>query len=151
MGRLIRYQGAIVRNDQVLLIKHRERASGRSYWLFPGGGIEPGETPEECVRREMKEETGLDVQVVRLALDLPEPASDSPYRRHSTYLCQAPDGEPRPGYEPEPQASSSYAIVEVKWFDLRDEVGWDLEMVHDPFTYPQVQQLRRALGYLPAG
>ncbi len=34
-------------------------------WVFPGGRIEPGETPEACATRESKEETGLDVEIVR--------------------------------------------------------------------------------------
>ena len=69
MRRVIRYQGAIVRNDHILLIQHTEHASGRSYWLIPGGGIEADETEEACVQREMHEETCLEVQVQRLLLD----------------------------------------------------------------------------------
>ena len=151
MGRDVRYQGAIVRDDQLILIRHRMDADGRTFWIFPGGGIEARESPEECVRREMKEETDLDVRVVRLVLDVPEPASDSPYRRLKTYLCEARRGQAKAGFEPEipERAATSYAIVDVKWFDLRDESDWDPEMLCDPFTYPQVQSLRQALGYLP--
>jgi ADP-ribose pyrophosphatase YjhB (NUDIX family) len=57
----IRYQGAIIRDHQILLIKHTtEKDTGTSYWIFPGGGIEPDETEEDCVRREMKGETNLE-------------------------------------------------------------------------------------------
>jgi 8-oxo-dGTP diphosphatase len=35
-------------------------------WEFPGGGIDFGETPEEAILREVKEETGLEVKIVRL-------------------------------------------------------------------------------------
>lgn len=45
MIRDIRYQAAIIHNRQILLIQHREHASGRSYWLLPGGGREAKETP----------------------------------------------------------------------------------------------------------
>ncbi len=62
MPRIYRYQGAIIQNNHMLLICHQEHASGRAYWLIPGGGIEPGETEVECVIREMKEETCLDVR-----------------------------------------------------------------------------------------
>ena len=48
----IRYQGAIIRNQHILLLKQIEHASGRSYWQIPGGGIEPHETEEQCVQRE---------------------------------------------------------------------------------------------------
>ncbi len=69
MQRRIRYQGAIVREDHILLIKHRHHADGRDYWLIPGGGIEDGETEEQCVQREMREETNLEVVVERLVLE----------------------------------------------------------------------------------
>jgi ADP-ribose pyrophosphatase YjhB (NUDIX family) len=69
--RTIRYQGAIQLSDHLLLIKHREHADGRTYWLLPGGGRENGETEEACFIREIGEETHLDVAVERLLLDEP--------------------------------------------------------------------------------
>ena len=46
-------------NDRVLLI--RRVRDGVEYFVFPGGGIEEGETPEAAAVREMKEETNLEV------------------------------------------------------------------------------------------
>jgi 8-oxo-dGTP diphosphatase len=43
----------------VLLIHHRDPASGRELWITPGGGIEPGEDARAAIRRELREETGL--------------------------------------------------------------------------------------------
>ena len=53
-----RYQAAIMIGSQILLIRHEEHNHGRTYWLLPGGGREDGESEEECVIREMREETG---------------------------------------------------------------------------------------------
>lgn len=148
MQRTVRYQGAIIRDHHMLLIRHREHETERAYWVIPGGGRVEGETPEECVQREMKEETGLEVRVKELLLDQPSLPGD-PYQRLRTYLCDPAPGEPRPGYEPELEASSRYSIAEVKWFDLRDESQWDADMIADPYTFPQVQAVRWKLGYFP--
>jgi 8-oxo-dGTP pyrophosphatase MutT (NUDIX family) len=43
---------------------------GRHYFVFPGGGVEPGENFVEALVREMEEETGLKVNVQRLVADL---------------------------------------------------------------------------------
>ncbi|MFC8042837.1 NUDIX domain-containing protein [Nocardia sp. NPDC057353] len=45
-------KGVVVRDGQVLLLKNE-----REEWELPGGRIEPNETPEECVAREISEET----------------------------------------------------------------------------------------------
>jgi 8-oxo-dGTP diphosphatase len=145
-NRDIRYQGAIVRDNRVLLIKHRENKSGKTFWIFPGGGIEPPESEEDCVRREVQEETHLDVRVVSLILDEPDPMK-KPYRSRKTYLCTPGTGEASPGFEPELEAADWYSIVEVKWFDLVDESGWDLELTADPVTCGQLQRVRNKLGY----
>ncbi len=94
----------------------------------------------------MKEETNLDVEIVSLLMQ--EPAKGV-YRSRKTYLCTPKTGEASPGYEPEPDAASWYAIVAVKWFDLRDESKWDAELTNDSITYSQLKQVRQKLGYLP--
>ncbi len=48
---------------KILLVRHRK--GNRQYWVLPGGRLEYGETFEECAVREIKEETGLDVEVQR--------------------------------------------------------------------------------------
>ena len=54
----------LVDGDRVALIE-RVR-DGRRYYLFPGGGVDPGERPEDAARREAREELGLEVEIVRL-------------------------------------------------------------------------------------
>jgi len=56
--------GAVVRDDagRLLLIRRGQEPS-RGLWSLPGGRVEPGETHEQAVVREVREETGLDVHV----------------------------------------------------------------------------------------
>jgi len=50
-------------NGRVLLVRH---TYGRLNWELPGGGSDPGESPDETAIREVREETGLDVEIERL-------------------------------------------------------------------------------------
>ena len=50
-------------NDEILLVK-RDTVPFKGYWALPGGRMDPGETIEQTVVREVKEETGLDVTIV---------------------------------------------------------------------------------------
>ena len=149
MARHTRYQGLIVENDHVLLIQHREHATGREYWVIPGGGLDSAETEEECVIREVREETNLEVEIEGLLLDEPG-HPDGVYRRRKTYLCKPIGGNASPGFEPEIEASENYAITQVRWFDLREETDWGDELLTDPFTYPQLVNARKKLGYSSA-
>jgi 8-oxo-dGTP diphosphatase len=49
--------------DKIILIK-RSTPPFVGYWALPGGRVDPGETVEQTIVREVKEETGLDITVV---------------------------------------------------------------------------------------
>jgi mutator protein MutT len=53
------------RQDEVLLVR-RGRPPGKDYWSLPGGKIEAGETPEAAALREVREETGLQPELLGL-------------------------------------------------------------------------------------
>ncbi len=141
-----RYQGAIIQDDKMLLIRHTEHASGRSYWVIPGGGREAGETEMACVMREMWEETNLVVAVGRLLVETAIP-NDPFNKTRKTYLCHIVSGQAAPGYEPEADAAALYAITEVAWFDLRSEEDWEASIFENHIAYPMLQEIRHALGY----
>lgn len=60
----VRVSAVILRGEKILLIRHRRDA--RFYWVLPGGGLEIGESLMACAAREVHEETGLDVKILRL-------------------------------------------------------------------------------------
>lgn len=62
-GRLLRDRGSIILavNNKVAVIKRE--FGNKVYYVFPGGGIEKGETPQEAAKREAYEELGLQVTI----------------------------------------------------------------------------------------
>jgi 8-oxo-dGTP diphosphatase len=68
--------GAVVHHEGRLLVVQRGHEPGRGLWSVPGGRVEDGETLEAACAREVREECGIDVVVVRLAGRVERPAPD---------------------------------------------------------------------------
>ena len=77
-------RGVVVR-DGMILLSH-ELESG--WWLVPGGGLENGETPEQCCVREIEEETGVIVRPVKHFLTLYEYYEEYRYIDYY-FVCEA--------------------------------------------------------------
>ena len=67
-GRIRAARAIVVQHGVVLLIERRR--AGRRYWVFPGGKLESGESPEAALVREVEEETGLRVRPTRLVAEV---------------------------------------------------------------------------------
>ena len=86
--------GLVLRNGRLLITQRRSQDHLGGLWEFPGGKREPNETFEDCVRRELREELGIEVEVRELfdslTYDYPE---KSVYLRF--YRCVWQEQEPR--------------------------------------------------------
>jgi 8-oxo-dGTP diphosphatase len=75
------------------MVHERSKREGlREWWTLPGGGIDPGETAEDAVRREVLEEVGLVVKEARYVQDMPYPSGMT-----SVFVCTVGDEEPTLG------------------------------------------------------
>ena len=59
----IHVSAAIIMKDNKIFVKQRGYGEFKDWWEFPGGKIEEGETPEECLKREIKEELKADINI----------------------------------------------------------------------------------------
>lgn len=107
---------AWIRDDagRILLVRHVE---GR--WQLPGGAIDPGERPEEAIRRECREEAAVAIEITSLAGVFAGPEYRTTYANGdeagfvtTVYDATIAAGEPRPGDD---------EVQDVGWFSL-DEI-----------------------------
>ncbi|CDA37776.1 mutator mutT protein [Clostridium sp. CAG:568] len=59
----IHVSAAIIMKDNKIFVTQRGYGEFKDWWEFPGGKIEEGETPEECLKREIKEELKADINI----------------------------------------------------------------------------------------
>lgn len=86
----IRLTGILKEEKSILLVK--QKVSKHRAWSLPGGRLEHGETIEQGIVRELKEETGLDIEVVKLLFVCDKPDA-SPPLIHITFLVKKVAGE----------------------------------------------------------
>jgi 8-oxo-dGTP diphosphatase len=82
-------------NGRLLLVR-RGNPPGEGLWSIPGGRVEPGESDETAIVREVREETGLSVTVIEWIGNVTRPAPHGVYDIHD-YACQVRSGVLRPG------------------------------------------------------
>ena len=100
--------GVIVRASKLLLIR-RGRPPFKDTWALPGGFVDYGETVEMAVRREVREETGLETSIRRLVGVYSHPDRDP--RGHTVsvaFLLTGEDGVAKGGDD----------AAEAQWFSL---------------------------------
>ena len=88
----------IIQDNKILLIRRLVEGRGE-YWVFPGGGVEKGETEEQTMAREVQEELSLTVTESKLLFDIYNPFTMGKYppRQEYYYLVTGFIGEVKLG------------------------------------------------------
>ena len=84
---------AIIRQGERIFATQRGYGDYKDGWEFPGGKIEPGETPEQALAREIREELAMDIKVERHVVDV---SYDYPkfHLEMGCFLCRIAEGTP---------------------------------------------------------
>ena len=106
-----RAQCIVTRGGRLLLVKHSH--GGQSWHCTPGGGIEPGETPEQAALRELREECCVEGTVLRQLSVYADPYED---KHFYTYHVDIGDQIPALGIDPEVKGEP--ILTEVQWLRL---------------------------------
>jgi ADP-ribose pyrophosphatase YjhB (NUDIX family) len=90
-----------------ILLGRRGIEPHRGLWDTPGGFTRPGESLEECVRRELREEAGVEIEVGRLVVTVPDFYGDTGEATiNAFYECRLLSGDPQPDDD----------VAELRWF-----------------------------------
>lgn len=126
-------------SDRLLLVEHRGLNASDSYWLPPGGGIEFGETTNEALIREFKEETNLEITVGKF-LKLNEYIRPPLHAIELFYAVESINGIPTLGTDPE-LGESGQLLKSIKFVTLEElqiipnedkhQLLWELKTFQD--------------------
>ena len=85
--------GAIIKDGKVFAAQRGDHGETRFKWEFPGGKIEPNETPQEALAREFREELKIEVKVHELITSIVD-EYPTQILHIDTYRCELISGEP---------------------------------------------------------
>ncbi|MGQ9566166.1 MAG: NUDIX hydrolase [Candidatus Bathyarchaeales archaeon] len=132
--------GAIILQDDKILMVKRASEPGKGKWSVPGGLVELGEKLEKTVIREVKEETNLDVTVVRLidAVDNIVYDANGKLRFHFVildFLTSLKGGNLQPSSD----------VVDTKWIRLDEAEDYDLTKTFREFIKRNKEELKKTM------
>jgi mutator protein MutT len=117
MNLMVRPTGILVEDEKILLVK--QDVTETRHWALPGGRLEIGETVEQCLVREIKEETGLDIEIKELLYITDRFYGDN-HIVHILFLVNRIGGRLRSGEELKSETETIKELAMVSFDKLRE-------------------------------
>jgi len=115
----MRVRAIIIKDNKIILIQRVK--PNETYWVFPGGGVDPGETKEDALAREIKEELGLGIEVKELFLERQSDKSGMEGVMEYFFIADVIGGELGSGDGPEYHNGTNYkGIYKIDLIDIGD-------------------------------
>ena len=115
-------RGIVNYNDKIVLIhriKTKDDGTVRDYYVTPGGKIEENESHDEALRREIKEELGIEIEIKNLCLELDDRDYNDSFQYF--YNCNYKAGELGTGDGPEFTDKDNYkGVFEIVLVDKKE-------------------------------
>lgn len=123
----IRCRGLIVHEDKLLVVKHTKESD---FYALPGGKLEVGENPLECMIREIKEELGVEVKDPKLAYVHRFETKEGQENLEFFFLIK--EGESFVDLTSN-NRTHAFEISEIRWIGADEEVRILPESIHKEF------------------
>lgn len=111
---MIQVVAAIIQKDNKILATQRGYGEFEGGWEFPGGKVEPGELPEDALKREIREELAIEIEVGEL-LDTIEYDYSSFHLSMKCFICKMKEGELVLKEHKAAQWLSGNMLTDVEW------------------------------------
>jgi mutator protein MutT len=119
----------IQQEERFLLTKRKPESDLGGLWEFPGGKQESGETLEGCLRREVKEEIGVEISAPQLFHSLRYQYSDKEVELHF-FLCSIIQGNPQ-----------ALDCAEIAWVHKHELISYEFPPADIPLLIKIIQEV----------
>jgi len=126
--------GIVTRAGLVLICRRKVEGAFGGFWEFPGGKCEPGESPSQCVIRELHEELAIEVRPNQ-ALETLEHDYPHLHVRLHPFICEMIRGEPQ-----------AIECVQIEWVDPPRLTDYRFPEANEPLLRALIRSLTSLLA-----
>jgi len=122
-----RIRAVIIKDENVLTVKRTKPEI--EYWVIPGGGVKEGEENELALRREAREELGVDIEIEKFLFKIISQKDETFGHEEYFYACKIIGGELGSGQGPEFSNPRYIGTHTIEWLEIKNLKNYNLQPV----------------------